>query len=328
MSYLIRGVAAQGEIRIIGADTTDLVADACFRHQTSQTAGAALGRSLTGALLLCHVLLKNNRDRIMLRLLGDGPLGGVIADAGLDGVVRGYVNNPGVELRPREDGKLDVGGGVGKIGEIEVIRSHAPYGEPYSSSVNLTSGEVAEDITSFLGMSEQIFSAVLLGVRFGEKGVENAGGVLVQVLPGAKVKTIEQIEQNLLSFGQLTDALRSSKMFEILYQITRGLGLDMVTKQALPLSFKCRCSEAKALDALAYFPLEERQLMISEDGGAEVSCHWCGEVRWLTSEIIESISGEEIRCPECRALWYREGQSTMIRDNEMCACGRKVILMS
>ena len=236
MSYLIRGVAAQGGIRIMGADTTELVADACNRHQTSQTAGAALGRTLTGALLLCHVILKDHRDRVMVRLLGDGPLGGVIADAGLDGVVRGYVNNPKVEIKARKDGKLDVGGGVGKKGEIEVIRSHAPYGEPYSSSVKLTSGEVAEDITTFLGISEQVFSALLLGVKFGCRGVDYSGGVLVQVLPGAKTEDIERIEENLLKLGQLTDAMSSLKIIEILHLITCGLDLEVITKRPYRLN--------------------------------------------------------------------------------------------
>ena len=162
MSYLLRGVAAQGGLRVIAADTTTLVEEARARHDATPTAAAALGRTLTGVLLLAHVLLKNRQDRVTVRLHGDGPLGGVIADAGLDGSVRGYVRQPAAEVPPREDGKLAVGLALGR-GDIEVIRSHAPFGEPYSSSVELASGEIAEDIAVFLARSEQIPSATLLG---------------------------------------------------------------------------------------------------------------------------------------------------------------------
>ena len=138
---------------------------------------AALGRTLTGALLLSHVLLKSHRDRLTLRLRGDGPLGGVIADAGLDGAVRGYAAKPWVSLEPRADGKLDVGAAVGE-GDIEVIRSHAPYGEPYSSSVRMVSGEVGEDVAMFLAQSEQVGSAVLLGVYVDGGKVTRFGAAL------------------------------------------------------------------------------------------------------------------------------------------------------
>jgi len=171
MSYLLRGLAANGGIRVIASDTTELVEEARARHDATPTAAAALGRTLTGGLLLSHVLLKNPQDRLTLRFRGDGPLGGVIADAGLDGSVRGYAAKPWVSLEPRDDGKLNVGGAIGK-GDLEVIRSHAPYGDPYSSSVKIVNGEVAEDITMFLAQSEQIGSAVLLGVYLeGGKGV-------------------------------------------------------------------------------------------------------------------------------------------------------------
>lgn len=142
------------------------MAEALARHDAAMTAGAALGRTLTASLLLSHVLLKDHRDRVTVKIDGGGPLGGVIADAGLDGTVRGYARMPQVELPPRADGKLDVGGAVGRDGHIEVIRSHAPYGDPYASSVELASGEIAEDVATFLARSEQIASAVLLGVSF------------------------------------------------------------------------------------------------------------------------------------------------------------------
>lgn len=326
MSYLLRGVAARGGIRVVAADTTTIVEEARRRHQASPTATAALGRSLTGASLLSHVLLKNPQDRVTLRLRGGGPLGGIIAEGGLDGEVRGYVNHPQASVPPRPDGKLDVGGALGRDGEIQVIRSHAPYGEPYSSSVDLISGEIAEDIAGFLATSEQIYSAVLLGVYLEQRRVVKAGGVLLQPLPGADEAALDLLEANVRAFGQLTEAMRNVSLLEILEQLCWGLEFELLTQQALPLKFACRCSDEKALDALAYFSPEEREQMIDEDGGAEVVCHWCGEARWLGPEKIRSVSTNEIRCPECGTLWYREGQATMIREGERCACGKRVEL--
>ncbi len=329
MSYLLRGIAAAGTVRIVAADTTALVREALQRHDTSLTAGAALGRTLTAALLLTHVLLKDHRDRVTLRLDGGGPLGGVIADAGLDGTVRGYVRRPDVELAPRQDGKLDVGGGLGSDGDIEVIRSHAPYGDPYASSVRLTSGEVAEDVAGFLLGSEQIPSAVLLGVAFDpgrDRRVAHAAGVVVQALPGVEDGALALLEANVRAFGQLTARLASGSLLEAMEELAWGLELEMLTDEALPLAFRCRCSEAKALDALAYFRRAERERMIQEDGGAEVVCHWCGEARWIDADGIRSLTRPEVRCPDCDALWYREGVTTMVRDGERCACGRTVEL--
>ena len=265
MSYLLRGLAANGSIRVIAADTSLLVEDARQRHNSAATATAALGRALTGSLLLSHVLLKNHQDRLTMRFRGDGPLGGVITDAGLDGGVRGYVINPDTDLPPRDDGKLNVGAAIGK-GDIEVIRSHAPYGDPYSSSIKLISGEIAEDIAMFLAQSEQIGSAVLLGVYLEAGLVKHSGGVILQALPGAEESALTLLEANIRAFGQLTDAMQRLSLAEIINELTWGMGFELLTDDALPLSFACRCSDEKALDSLAYFSPEERQTMIEEDG--------------------------------------------------------------
>jgi molecular chaperone Hsp33 len=334
MAHLLRGIAAGGTLRVIAADTTDLVAEALARHRTSLTAGAALGRTLTASLLLAHVLLKDHRDRVTIKLDGGGPIGGVIADAGLDGTVRGYARHPEVELAARADGKLNVGGAVGREGHIEVIRSHAPYGDPYASSVELHSGEVAEDVATFLATSEQIPSAVLLGVSFedAQRGdgsaarIRRAGGVIVQALPGAEGPALTLLEANVRAFGQLTDVLASRDLRYAMEELTWGLGFEMLTAEPLPLAFNCRCSDEKALAAVAYLTPSEREELVREAGGAEVVCHWCGVARFVDATAIGSLSGLEVRCPDCGALWYREGVTTVVRDEELCACGRKVAL--
>lgn len=325
MSHLIRGMAGNGGIRVVAADTSTLVEDARARHDAAPTAAAALGRTLTGALLLSHVLLKNRQDRLTVRFRGDGPLGGIIADAGLDGTVRGYARHPEVDLPLNGEGKLDVGGAVGQ-GELEVVRSLAPYGDPYSSSVDIVTGEIAEDFAIFLAMSEQVRSAILLGVYLEHRRVVKAGGVLLQAMPEATDDVLAQLETNVFALGQLTDAMRRGSLLEAVNSLTAGLDLEILTKDALPLAFDCRCSDEKALDSLAHFTPAEREQMISDEGGAEVVCHWCGEKRWLGPEAIRSIQQDEIRCPDCDTLWHRSGQAQMVRENEMCACGRRVEL--
>lgn len=334
MAHLLRGMAAGGTLRVIAADTTDLVAEALGRHATGVTAGAALGRTLTVALLLAHVLLKDHRDRVTVKLDGGGPIGGVIADAGLDGSVRGYARHPQVDLPPRADGKLDVGGAVGRDGRLEVIRSHAPYGDPYGSSVELVSGEVAEDVATFLARSEQIASAVLLGVGYHEaapgtpaaRRVRRAGGVILQALPGAEDAALTLLEANVRAFGQLSDGLTRQDLRGVMEELTWGLGLEVLTDMPLPLAFRCRCSDEKALAAVAFLPPAERAELVARDGGAEVVCHWCGEARFVDAAAIAGLKAHEVRCPDCGALWYREGVTTMVRDEERCACGRKVAL--
>jgi len=328
MSHLIRGLSAGGGIRVVAADTTQLVRQATEQHRASPTAGAALGRTLTGALLLAHVLLKDHRDRVTLKLRGDGPLGGVIADAGLDGTVRGYVHDPLADMPVRSDGKLDVGGGIGHKGDISVIRSHAPYGEPYGSSSDLVSGEIAEDIATYLARSEQIASAVLLGVYYDERGrVASSGGVILQALPGADEAALPLLEANVKALGQLTTAMRRAPLVDVVRdELMWGMDFELLTDPPLPVSFACRCSNEKALAALAYFTPAERRAMIDEDGGAEVVCHWCGEKRWVGADALSSISADEVRCPDCDTLWYRGGQTRMLRDQELCACGRRVDL--
>jgi len=252
-------------------------------------------------LLLAHVLLKDHRDRVTLKLRGDGPLGGVIADAGLDGTMRGYVHEPRADLPLRPDGKLDVGGGIGHKGDISVIRSHAPHGEPYGSSSDLVSGEIAEDIATYLARSEQIASAMLLGVYYDKNGrVTSSGGVILQALPGADEAALPLLEANVKALGQLTTAMRRAPLLDFIRnELMWGMDFELLTDPPLPVSFACRCSDEKALAALAYFRPAERRAMIAKDGGAEVVCHWCGEKRWVGPDAMSGISADEVRCPDC-----------------------------
>src|SRR5690606_28684080 len=131
------------------------------------------------------------------------------------------------------------------------------------------------------------------------------------------------LEANVAAFGQLTAAMHRAPLATLIEEeLCWGLGFELLTKPPLGVRFQCRCSDARALEALAYFTREERDQMVEQDGGAEVVCHWCGERRWFDAEAMESIKGAEIRCPDCSTLWFREGQNPVMRAGELCSCGR------
>lgn len=285
-SYILRATAASGTLRIVGIEGQKIVETARRRHGLSKTATAALGRALLGSLLLAVVLGKRTDSRVNLKLAGGGPVGWLMVEGSVSGDVRGYVRHPEADLPIRSsDGKLDVGGLVGCEGEIEVTRL-IEGGEPYTGSVSLVSGEVAEDIASYLGVSEQIPNAVLLGVYEEEGQVSQAGGLLVQAMPDASNKTLAQLEANIAKLGTLTDRLRSGGLLSAMEQVAEDMDLQLAA-EAQAARFSCRCSRQKALDSLRFFSVAERLEMYHE-GGQEVVCHWCGEKYMISpQELLE-----------------------------------------
>ncbi|WP_337867759.1 Hsp33 family molecular chaperone HslO [Meiothermus sp.] len=304
MGRLIRGLAAEGNLRVLAVETTDIAEEARERHQLSPTATAALGRAMSGVLLLTFLLSKTPKERVSLQFVGDGPLGGPVVEAAPDGFVRGYVKNPQAHPPLRTDGKLDVGAAIGQ-GELKVDRLLSNE-ELYQSSVELVSGEIAEDLARYLWQSEQIPSAVLLGVRVNGAGtVHVAGGVAIQVLPGCPEEVIERLEQNLQGRASISDLLLEKGLDRAVETLMEGLDYDPTDLSVvgfhqghIPLSFRCRCSRERALNALIYFSPEEREDMIVQDGGAEVSCHWCAQKYQITPEEIRSLSLGEGFVPE------------------------------
>jgi molecular chaperone Hsp33 len=287
MSYLIAGHAANLTLRIFAADTTQLVATARASHDLSPTATAALGRTLTGALLLTQVLSKRDQDRVTLRIQGDGAIGYLVAEGGRDGTARGYVKYPEADLPPRaSDGKLDVGGLVGQNGDFAVMRL-LENTEPYTGSVPLVSGEIADDLAAYLLQSEQIPSAVLLGVHLDSSGVTQAGGILIQAMPNVTDHVLSQLEQNIASLGQLTTAMRNGGLLNAVQNVLSGLSLEL-REDTLALEWKCRCSIERSIASLVYFSKTEHQEMI-QAGGQEVICHWCGKKYQINPEQIRSL---------------------------------------
>lgn len=267
------GTLLEGQARWVVTRATDLVEEARRRHQTSPVATAALGRLMTGSLLLASSLKGN--ENITIRLLGDGPLGGVVAVGNAHGEVRGYVHEPFADLPLNEKGKLDVAQAVGQ-GEFAVSKS-LENGENYTSTVPLVSGEIAEDLVHYLLKSEQISSAALLGVLVERNyQVTGAGGLLIQLLPGASEECIDKIEEQLkkLDQGISKIAVESHSMDEMVQTLLGDLSYQVLEKR--PAGFHCTCSKERlgaTLMSLGREGLKE----ILEDKQAELVCHFCNE---------------------------------------------------
>ncbi len=288
---LIRATAADGGIRAVGVITTKLAEEARQKHKLSYVATAALGRAMSSGLLLASSMKKEG-SRVNIRIKGNGPLGGLLVDAGLDGTVRGYVDNPGVELPPNPQGKLDVGGAIGKEGYLYVIRD-VGYGYPYSSTVELVSGEVGDDIAHYLITSEQTPSALLVGVFVKPEGVIASGGLLLQVMPKSArdESLIETLEARVSKLQGFTPLLRQNYTLpEIFQQLLGDLGL-VILPEVQMTRFNCSCSFNRVLGALKMLGEAELEDMIEKDEGAEATCHFCGEVYQASkNDLIELVA--------------------------------------
>ena len=237
--------------------------------------------------------MKRSESRVNIRVRGDGPLGGIMVDAGLDGTVRGYVNNPEIELPPNDRGKLDVGGAVGRKGFVYVVRD-VGHGYPYSSTVELVSGEIGDDITHYLVNSEQTPSALLVGVFVGADGVTAAGGLLIQILPKAATNEtlVELLESRISSLAGFTPLLQQGKTLpDILQELLGDLGLEIFPEVQM-VRFQCKCSYDRALSALKLFSVAELEDMIEKDKGAEAICEFCGNVYRADVAQLHQLIGD------------------------------------
>ena len=286
---LIRATAAGGGIRAVGVITTRLTERARQLHGLSFVATAALGRAMAAGLLLVSNM-KQPQARTNIRIRSNGPLGGLLVDAGLDGSVRGYVNNPKVELPPNARGKLDVGAAIGSEGYLYVVRD-VGYGYPYSSTVKLVSGEIGDDVAHYLVTSEQTPSALLVGVYVEPDGVVAAGGLLLQILPKAaeEPQLVELLESRLSGLSGFTPLLRAGKSLPAIFSELLGdIGLEIFPEVQM-VRFKCTCTFDRMLGALKLLGTDELQDMIDKDNGAEATCNFCGRVYHANSDHLADL---------------------------------------
>ncbi len=292
--HLIQGTAANDTIRVLAVVTTDLVNEACNRHNTSPTASAALGRLLTGALLLGRTF--KDLELLTLQVRGDGPLGTATAEASPHGTVRGYVRNPEADLPPNELGKFNVSGLVKGDGSamLQVTRE-AGYEiglrkEPYTGSVQMESGEIAEDIAHYLQVSEQINSAVALGVfyEYEQAQVTAAGGLLIQAMPDADPNILVMIEDTVSRMPHLTGMIRKGADAEKILREALGL-IEFEVMEKIPVEFRCRCSYDRAVNLVAALGEDEVKDMLEKDKGADLTCGFCNEVYSLDEAALLQI---------------------------------------
>lgn len=287
---LIKALAYNNEIRVYVINATDMVEEARKLHDSWSTVTAAMGRTMIGTTLL-GATLKNEQDKLTVRINGDGPLGHIIADSNMHGETKAYVANPQVSLDLNDKGKLDVKGAVGTNGMLTVSKDQG-LKTPFSGQVPLISGELAEDFTYYMAVSEQTPSAFGLSVLVNpDESVRTAGGFMVQVLPGASDETIDELEKTIQQIPQISDTLdKDSNLESILIQLVGEDNYKIL--EEIPVSFKCDCSKERFADAIVSLGKEEIQQMIDEDGGAEAVCHFCRNKYPYTLEELEALKAE------------------------------------
>lgn len=284
---LIKALAYNDEIRVYVVNATEMVEEARQLHDSWNTATAALGRAMVGSTLL-SATLKNEQDKLTVRIQGDGPLGHMVVDGNMHGEMKGYVHNPHVSLELNESGKLDVKGAVGTEGGLSVTKDQG-LKTPFVGQVPLISGELAEDFTYYMAVSEQTPSSFGLSVLVNpDDSVKSAGGFMIQVLPGVSDETLDQIEQTLKELPQVSEMLAEEKDLEQLLIALVGEGNYKLLEE-MPVSFKCDCSKERFANAIVTLGKEEIQEMIDEDDGAEAVCHFCRRKYQFTAEDLGNL---------------------------------------
>ena len=285
--YIARATAAEGNIRAFAAVTTDLVETARNIHGASGVATAALGRTLT-AIAIMSKMSKSDKDVLTIQIKGDGPLGGIVAVSDADANVRGYVNDPSIELPLNSRGKFDVSAAIGKNGYLNVIRDLG-LKEPYVGYVDLYSGEIGEDIAYYYAFSEQIPSVVSLGVLVAPDGnVIASGGYIIQMMPGASESLAGEIEEKVSSMKSVTTLLEEGKSPEDLLEMILGeMSLEITEKY--PVAYRCNCSRERMERNLISIGAKDILELASEQHGAELQCHFCNSKYHFTEEELIAL---------------------------------------
>jgi len=286
MDRIIRATAADGYVKMAVITARDTVERARQIHGCSPTVCAALGRTLCAASLLGEAM-KEERAALTVRINGGGPVGSIVAVSDSAGNVRGYAENPSADLPLRADGKLDVGGIVGRRGMVTVSRDIG-LKEPYIGSTELVSGEIAEDITAYLTESEQVPSACALGVLVDtDRSIKTAVGFIVQLMPGADEGLISALEENIFMMDALTTILAEDGPEAVFAQVLRGMEHHIVSETEI--GYRCYCSRERVAEALRVIDRAELEEMIAEGRDVTVSCQFCDKVYSFTPDELKEL---------------------------------------
>lgn len=292
MDELVRVIAKDAPVKAMAITGTELVERARQIHDTWPVATAALGRLLMAASMMGD-MLKAERGSVTLRVRGDGPLGSLTAVSDSEGNVRGYVQNPAVDVPRKAHAKLDVGAAVGADGDLTVIKD-VGMKEPYVGTIQLVGGEIAEDIAAYFVESEQIPTACALGVLIApDQTVQTAGGYLIQLLPGADDGVISAIERGIARVGAVSAALDAGvSALELLRQVLSEFELEVL--ETSPVEYRCYCSRERVSRALISMGQEELTSLIEEQGKAELTCQFCDKVYDFSKEDLQALLQEAL----------------------------------
>lgn len=283
MDYIQRAITGDGAVRAMAAITTDMVNEAQKTHNLSKTTTAALGRTLTAAALI-GCTMKGEKDSLTIQIDGGGPAGKVIAVSDSSANVKGYVSNPEAEVPPK-NGKLDVGGVVGRNGMLGIIRDMG-LKEPYVGKVTLATGEIGDDIAKYFAQSEQIPSVVALGVLVNQdKSVKAAGGLIIQVMPGATDEQIDNLEKMVSELPPITKLISEGATAEDIIGFALS-SFASYTMEKSAVNYKCDCSMDRIERAIASLGREEIKDIIEKQGKAEITCHFCNKTYTVTKERL------------------------------------------
>ena len=284
--YMVRAIAAGEQIRAFAVTGRELVEYARSAHNTSPIATAALGRTMCAGLMMAD-MLKGKDDVLTIQVNGDGPLQGITVTADNHGTVKGYVKNPAVILPPKENGHLNVGGAVGS-GTLSVSRD-LENGQVYGSSVELHSGEIADDLTWYFAESEQVPSSVGLGVLMNKDNtVREAGGFIIQLMPNTDDAVISRLEENIGKLPDVTEMLREGKNPEELLETVLS-GFDLTITDRQPVNFSCNCSRDRVSRALKLLGPEELDSMINDGQPVTLHCQFCEKQYTFNIEELKGL---------------------------------------
>lgn len=284
--YLIRATAADAQVRAFAVTSRDLVEEARSRHDLSPVVTAALGRLMTGACLMGS-MLKGEQDVLTLQVSGDGPVRGMTVTADAKGNVKGYAQVPQAMMPPNAQGKLDVGGVIGK-GYLTVIKDMGMK-DPYASKVELQTGEIADDLTYYFAASEQVPSCVALGILMERNNtVKQAGGFIIQLMPFAQEEVIQKLEEKISGLKPVTTLLEEGNTPEqILSLILGDMGLEITEKTSV--QFRCGCTKERVEKVLYSLKKEDLKEMIAEGRDVELHCHFCNTDYVFTVDELKKM---------------------------------------
>jgi len=286
MDEIVRAVAGDGFIKIAAVNSRDMTQRAREIHRLSPVAAAALGRTMAATSIIGNSL-KEDKASVTVRINGGGPLGSVVVVSDCTGNVRGYVQNPSLALPLKENGKLDVGGAVGKNGMLTVIKDIG-LKEPHVGSTALVSGEIAEDFTAFFAESEQSPAACALGVLVDvDYSIKAAGGYIIQLLPGAPEELIDKLEKSIVRTGPVTSVLTEHTPEELIYDVLDGF--DPVILEHIPVEYRCYCTRERVLEAVSSIDRADIEELKAEGKPIEVSCQFCDKVYTISPDELTPV---------------------------------------